>query len=137
MAELSAEQHARFLALLTEDKALGNVTALKLAGVEGTRGELKALMTDDLLAEAREARGWRIRGVEATTWTVATNPEHPSWDRANARLLKAYGGPQFRDHTQLELSGPDGAPIQTEDRSASLGDVLTQLRAIGATEDSG
>lgn len=132
-AALTDEQRAAFLALIRDDKTLGNIHALRQAGVPGTRGQLRALIDDDLEAQSREARGWRIRKVEDTTWKVATDTEHPSWDRANARLLKAYGGPQFRDQTEIvhaggmEVTNPDVAAAI--DRFTALADAAIRAAA--------
>lgn len=114
-AVLTDEQRAAFLAAIQADKTIGNTAALRQAGVEGTKGQLRSFIDDDLAEQAREARGWNIRAVENVDWEVALDKDHPSGDRARSRLLKAYGGQQFRDqatveHTgQLEVSNPDVA----------------------------
>ena len=108
---MTEEQRAAFLAAIEANKEIGHVVALRAAGLEGTKGELKALLTDDLLEDAREARGQNIRRVEAAAWEVAQDTTHPNWDRANARILKAYGGSQFHDRVdvngRMEVETPD------------------------------
>lgn len=138
--ELTDEQRTKFLEHLQADKTAGIIATLRAAGVTGSRGQLRRLYDSDvqLQEQAREARGWNINRVEGVTWEVAVDPNHPSWDRANARLLKAYGGQQFRDQSRVELTGADGGPVQTEDRSATLGDVKRILdAAVGSTAAGG
>lgn len=107
---LTDEQRRAFLDHVAANKTVGNVAALRAVGVQGTRGKLRQLVGEDLAADAREARGWSLTKVEQTAWDVATDPEHPAWDRANARILKAYH-PAFRDAGRVELTGKDGGPI--------------------------
>lgn len=134
--EITDDQRRKFIDHLAAEKTCGIVAALRVAGVQGSRGQLRRAYDQDptLQEQAREARGWNINRVEGVTWEVAVNPDHPSWDRANARLLKAYGGPQFRDQSRLELTGKDGGPVATEDRSAGLADVYVILKDSGALD---
>jgi hypothetical protein len=108
---LTDEQRNAVVEAIRADTKLGNVIALRQAGVEGTKGQLRALIDDELAEQIREARGWSLVQVEQSAWSVATDPEHPSWDRANARILKAYH-PAFRDISRHELTGKDGGAIQ-------------------------
>lgn len=130
------KQRATVLDLVTADKTVGTVDALRQAGVAGTRGQLNTwLDTDsDLLHQTRLARGWNLNRVEATTWTVAADPDHPAWDRANARVLKAYH-PAYRDSSRVEMTGADGGPIRVEKREVSLTGVLHVLAEAGALPD--
>jgi hypothetical protein len=112
---LTQEQRDTALNLIrqarTDDTALGNVAALRQAGVEGTKGQIRNLIDDDLAEELREARGWSLVRVEDTTFKVAMDPDHPNWDRANSRVLRAYH-PAYRDISRHELTGKDGGPVQ-------------------------
>lgn len=112
--DITDEQRTTFLVLLAEDHTKGDVATLREAGVEGSRGQLRRLLDtdDDLKIQAREARGWNINRVEGVTWEVAGDKDHPAWIRAVTLILKAYGGPQFRDQTSLELTGKDGGPME-------------------------
>lgn len=102
---LTPEQRQAFLDVLREHTTIGTIRALRQVGIKGSKGQLHALIDEDLEEQAREARGWNIRAVEATTWLVAADPTHDAWDRANARILKAYGGPQYRDRVEHEHAG--------------------------------
>lgn len=108
---LTDEQRTAVIERIKADPKSGNVAALRAAGVQGTRGQLRALIDDDLAEQIREARGWSLTVVEESAWAVATNTEHPAWDRANARILKAYH-PAFRDVSRHELTGKDGGPVE-------------------------
>lgn len=50
--------------------------------------------------------------VAETLYQIATNPEHPKAVTAAIFWMKARAG--WRDHTRLELTGADGAPIKME-----------------------
>lgn len=128
---LTDDERGKFLDVIRADNTIGNVAALRKAGVEGTKRDLRQLLDDDALEAAREARGWNLVKVEQTTWAVAQNPEHPAWDRANARVLKAYH-PAYRDNAQLEVTGKDGAPILIEGRQTTLVEVAAVLARSGA-----
>lgn len=130
---LTDEERGKFLAAVKADPKIGNVAALRAAGIQGTKGELRRLLDDDLAEAAREARGWSLVAVEQTTWDVAQNPEHPAWDRANARVLKAYH-PAYRDQAQLEVTGRNGGPVLIEGRQTTLVEVAAVLLRTGALE---
>lgn len=127
-ATLTDEQRAGFLAAIQADKTIGNVAALRTIGVKGSKRDLKALLDDELEEQARLARGWNIRKVEDTYWGVATNPEHPHYERAAGRLLKAYGGQQFRDHVAIEHGGH--VEVESPDVSAAIDRFTTTIRRL-------
>lgn len=140
--ELTDEQREAFLAQLRDDNTIGLVRALRNAGVEGTRGQLRQLISSDeqLQDDTRLARGWNLNRVEGVAWEVALDKEHPSWDRANARVLKAYH-PAYRDQSRVEHTGLDGGPLEVSnpDVAAALDrftSTVTRL-AARAAESSG
>lgn len=113
---LTDEQRATAVQAVKEaseaKQVLGDVAALRQAGVRGSRGQIRKLVDDDLKADFRAARGWSVTAAIQALYTVATDISHPSFERANARLLKAFGGPEFRDVSRHELTGRDGGPMQ-------------------------
>lgn len=129
--EITAEQRTRTLELIRQEPTLGTTTALRRAGVAGSKGHLKQLVDDEFENDTQLARGWDIVKVEGTVWQVALDPHHPHWERAAGRLLRAYVE-AFKDESKLEVSGPNRGPIQIEDRSASLADLARVLEAAGA-----
>lgn len=108
---LTAEQREEVCELVRADRLIGNVAAMRKAGLRGSRGQLRALIDDDFAEQLLEARGWQITKVEDAAWTVAIDTQHPAWDRANARVLKAHH-PAYRDIARHELTGRDGGPIE-------------------------
>lgn len=122
---LTDAQRGKFLDVLRADKYIGNVAALRAAGVQGTKRDLRDLIDDELLEQAREARGWSLLKVENCTWEVATNPEHPSWDRANARVLKAYH-PAYRDQARVDVNHSG------EVRNPDVAEAVERLNALVA-----
>jgi hypothetical protein len=128
---LTDDERGKFLDVIRADTTIGNVMALRKAGIDGNKRDLKQLLDDELLEQAREARGWSLTAVEQTTWDVAKDKTHPAWDRANARILKAYH-PAFQDTARLELTGRNGEPMQIEGRQTSLVEVAAVLARSGA-----
>lgn len=52
-------------------------------------------------------------------------------------LLKARRPEKYRDNHRVELTGRDGGPVVTEDRSASLAEVAALLESTGAFDSGG
>lgn len=63
--------------------------------------------------------------VEA--WALADDADVPVRLAWMKRWNQAY-----RERSQVEMSGPEGGPVQVEDRSASLAEIAAVLRASGA-----
>lgn len=137
--ELTDEQRTRFVAIVKKDRKIGNAAALRQAGVEGSRRDLRALLEqdDDLHEEARAARGWNIVDVEASAWKVAADPEHPAWDRANARILKAYNA-RFRDQATVDHEHSGRVEVTVEHDYTQILDKLEQYGVVrrGLDEDA-
>lgn len=136
--ELTVEQRTEMVALIKAEhdagRSVGNEQALRRIGVTGRKTDLRASIDDELRDLCREARGWNLTAVKAAAWKVATDTSHSHWDRANARILKAYGGARFRDDAKLELSG--GLDVRTDvaeaiDRFTTLADAA--VRALART----
>lgn len=136
---VTAKQREKFLSLLRADKSCGIARALHNAGVAGTTGQLRAYFDadTDLQEDARLARGWNINRVEGVAWEVALDKNHQSWDRANARVLKAYH-PAYRDSARIEHTGKDGTPMEVtvEHDYGRLLDKLEQFGIIRRSPDT-
>lgn len=134
--ELTEEQKQQFLAVIKEQHEagveLGNVKALRMIGVKGSKRDLAASVDEDLKDLAREARGWNLTAVKAKAWEVALDTSHPSWDRANSRVLRAYD-PRFRDDARLEVTG--GLDVRTDVADAL--DRFTSAVAAAAVRRAG
>lgn len=134
---ITDKQRQKFLKILADDHHQGVILALRAAGVEGSKGQLRRLYETDvsLADEAMNARGWNVNRVEGVAWEVAIDKTHPAWNYANTRLLKAYGGPQFRDQTALELTGKDGGPMEVNTDVSDAVERFTAAVARLATDD--
>lgn len=135
--QIPDEVRARFIELLHTKPAPGNTMALVQAfhdcGDHVYKSEVKHLLDEDLKADAREARGWDPDAVTDTLYAIGKDKDHPQVVRAATLLLQAHGGPEWRTKNSLEVSGPDGGPVEVhDDRSASLDDVARVLTATGA-----
>lgn len=148
---LTPEDHDRFLELIREDPSIGNIQALRRAGVQGSKGDLRRELDDELLREAREARGYGDETIRKEIFRRAiVGVEEPVFgslgrgqgsgevgvirrysDRLLANMARAYL-PEYADSTRLELTGAGGGPVEVEDRSASLAAVARVLAAAGA-----
>lgn len=132
---LTDTQRDAYLAALLADHGLGDVPALRQAGVTGTAGELRRMLDADadLREDAWQARGWDVTPALSALAAVAVDTEHRAWNQGNERWLKirGYNGP-----ARIELTGADGGPLAFEDRSATLDDVARVLTATGALDGS-
>lgn len=85
----------------------------------------------------------RRRAVEGVEWQVfdkdgnVVRVETRYSDKLLELLLKGRRPGVYRENARVELSGPGGGPIEIEDRSASLPDVLAVLIAVGAAPELG
>lgn len=93
-----------------------------LAGSREARGFLADRIVDNDVIEHDEA------GAPVAFRSDVSDSQKQFWAR---RWQPAYG-----NNTTVELSGPGGRPIEVEDRSATLADVLAVLHAVGATDGS-
>lgn len=142
-------QRVKMLELVAADKTLGTVKAARLAGLTGTRSEIKALIDADeeLVGELADARGRgpetiraeiRRRAIEGVEEPVFHNGEQVAVvrkfsDRLLGLMAKALL-PEYRDaeHVRLEVTGADAGPIQVEGRAVvGLADVVALARKLG------
>lgn len=129
--ELTSDELERLTAHVALNPELGNVKAMRAAGIRDhyTNGQLKELLDDDVVAQLREVRG---EPAKKALHVVAADPDHKHWPHAIRAVLPAYGGSEFQESSRVELTGRDGNPIEVQDRSASLDDVARVLEAVGA-----
>jgi hypothetical protein len=140
---ITPAQRVAVIATIRENPEIGNVAALRAAGVAGTRGQLAQFVDDDdeLAGDIREARGYGNERIVAEITRRAID----GWDepvfhdgeivgsvrKFDGRLLtllaKAHV-PEFRDVTRHELTGPNGGPVEVQNT-----DVADALDRFGAT----
>jgi hypothetical protein len=134
--ELTDEQRDLIRAYFDEHPDGGYKNACKAAGIlRLTQKEAKALIGDD--AELAEYRMRKLGLDEGSLFQrlgeMAQNKEHKDQFRAITFGLGAIHGRS--ESARLELTGPDGGPIQTEKREVSLTGVLHVLAEAGALPD--
>lgn len=86
----------------------------------------------EALAMSRETRGHYV-DERVEKWV--DDPEQAS-DAVKLAWAKRWQ-PAYNGNTRVEVTGADGAPIEIEDRSASLADVARVLEAVGALASVG
>lgn len=94
-----------------------------LAGSREARGHVADRIVDNDVIQHDET------GAPVAFRSDVSDAQKQFWAR---RWQPAYG-----NNTTVELSGPNGAPVQIEDRSASLDAVAAVLVAVGALADHG
>lgn len=85
----------------------------------------------EILAAGRTARA-EFADEKGDEWALADDAS----DQIRIAWLKRHN-PEWSGAQKVELSGADGGPIEVEDRSASLADVLRVLHAAAAAEERG
>lgn len=152
---MTAKQREKILALIADDRTIGNKRALRQVGVKLTERQFNNLLADDeeFRADYNHARGRDFEEIRAEIRRRAIDGvDEPVYHRGaivghvtkySDRMLELMAKaqvPEYGDKTQLVLTGPNDGPIEIEDRSADLASVLAVLTAAGATgppEDSG
>jgi hypothetical protein len=139
---LTPDQRARFLESLRNGEH-GYALALRRAGVPGSKGELKALLADDpeLSDDAKDAQrgyleslGLSPAALLANIAKIATDTTHPQTLKANVYALSWHGIHVTGERTQVEHSGPDGAPMEVNnpDVAAALERFTSQVVRLAA-----
>lgn len=134
LPELTVEQRTQIVTAVKDNPEIGNVTAIRAAGIEGTRGQLRALIDDDLGAELREARGYGDNAIRSEIKRRAfAGPDDPASGRLLLAAAKAYL-PEYRDSSRVELTGRNGGPVELVagrfDPDQLTTEELTELRSL-------
>jgi hypothetical protein len=145
---ITDEQRNRTLELIRDkQREIGDIRALRTAGVAGTRGQLRSFLDSDeefreQIAEARgrgaetirdEIRRRAIEGVDEPVFHQGDVVGHVRKysDRLLGMMAKAHL-PEYRE--RVEVTGADGAPVPVTVEGArvtSLTDVFALARALG------
>lgn len=122
---VTAEQRAALVDLLAAEPGIGTVAALRRVGVEGTKGQLRALVKqdDNLAEELHEARGKKLR--EELMSRAVDGYEDPiigkDGDIVGYRTVKSDRLLEFACRMYLpeakalrgvEVTGRDGGPVE-------------------------
>lgn len=129
---LTDTQRDQIRAHYTAHPDSGYKTALLAAGIKATRAAAKRTIEgDDELADVpRRALKIDTGSAMKAIGEILADKEHKDRLRAATFVLAALDG--VSEKTQVEVTGAGGGPLQTEDRSATLGDVARVLHAVGA-----
>ncbi len=102
------ERHAvgELVALGFSQEQVARVLGISLAA-------LKSHFDEELFVGKME----KIAGVVDNLYNIATSWTHKGSVAAAMYILKQQGGDQWRDVQRTELSGPDGRPLQLENRT--------------------
>lgn len=149
--QLTDKQRAKFLAIITADRSIGNRRALRQAGITLTAAGLDALLADDedFRADYDAARGRDHEDIRAEIRRRAIDgvPE-PVFYRGTVvgevakfsdRMLELMARavvPEYRDTKSVDIT-TGGVPLTPEmtQRGVSLAEVLAVLETAGATRD--
>lgn len=142
---LTPEQRTKFLELIHQDPSLGTANALRTAGVQGSRGQLKQLVRgdDELAQEAREARGYGDQAIRAEMARRAiVGVDEPVFhqgqvvgyvrkysDRLLGMMAKAHLA-EYRDKVEVDFK-PAPTPIEGGRRPVGLADVFRLAHELG------
>ncbi len=127
---IDERQRKKLLRLVAKEQTIGTVVALRKAGVQGTKGQLRQLVEndDELRRDLDEARGRgpetiraeikrrAIDGVEEPVYTPSgklAGTRRIYSDRLLALMARA-NLPEYRDVQRHEHTGPDGRPIEVQ-----------------------
>lgn len=117
----------------------GYKSALLHAGLHETKAVAKAVIEGDEDLADLPYHALRVDRQTALSAVgdILNDPTHKDRLRAATFALAALHG--LSEKQALELTGKDGGAVrvETEDRSASLADVLAVLRAAELTDDGG
>lgn len=123
--ELTDLERQAVLDVIRAEPTIGTVAAMRTAGIDRPKRELKVLADTLDEDELREARGWNLRKVEQTMWGIATDPEHQSVFRAGQFLMRAYGDPRFRERVDVEHAGT--VEVASNDVAAAIDRFTSQV----------
>jgi hypothetical protein len=152
-AAVSDEQRKRALALIRKKgREIGDVRALREAGVEGTRGQLRRLLDrdEDLVEAIAEARGRSVEVVRDEVKRRAIDGvEEPVYhqgkvvgyvtkysDRLLEMMARAHA-PEYRE--RVEVSGAGGGPLEltSPDLAGALDRFTGTIRRLAERAQSG
>lgn len=141
---MTQAQRAKILKALADKPMMGNKLAFAQAGVRMTKAQIAATLEADpeFADDLAIARGVDPDILEFPLVLVAKDPDHKHWPTA-IRLVMQARHPSYGDKTKVELSGPDGGPMEVTspdvvaaaERFAALTDAAVRRAAATGTDD--
>lgn len=74
--------------------------------------------------ELAVSRDTMMSDIQANLYNIARDPNHKGTVQAGIYLLSKLGGENYREKKSVELSGPDGAPLQIDQRTQTIDPTL-------------
>lgn len=74
--------------------------------------------------ELASARHVMMSDIQTNLYNVARDPKHKNTVQAGIFLLSKLGGEDYKDKKAVELSGPDGRPLQIDQRTQTIDPTL-------------
>ena len=74
--------------------------------------------------ELKCARQTMMADIQANLYNVARDPKHKNSVQAGMFLLSKLGGDEYREKKSVELSGPNGKPLQIDQRTQTIDPTL-------------
>lgn len=73
--------------------------------------------------------------IQANMYNIARDPKHKSTVQAGIFLLSKLGGDVYKDKKAVELSGPDGRPLEIDSRTQTIDPTLLNPEQRDALRD--
>ncbi len=85
--------------------------------------------------ELQSARHVMMNDIQTNLYNIARDPKHKSSVQAGIFLLSKLGGDVYREKKSVELSGPDGQPLQIDQQSRTIDPSLLNPEQRDALRD--
>ena len=76
--------------------------------------------------ELASARHVMMNDIQTNLYNIARDPKHKGTVQAGIFLLSKLGGEEYKEKRAVELSGPDGRPLQIDQRTQTIDPTLLQ-----------
>lgn len=85
--------------------------------------------------ELQSARHVMMADIQANLYNIARDPKHKNSVQAGMFLLSKLGGDVYREKKSVELSGPDGQPLQIDQQTRTIDPTLLNPEQRDALRD--
>jgi len=81
------------------------------------------------------AQNVMMADIQANLYNIARDPKHKDSVKSGIFLLSKLGGETYKEKSALELSGPDGKPLQIDQQSRTIDPTLLSPEQRDALRD--
>lgn len=85
--------------------------------------------------ELQSARSVMMSDIQTNLYNIARDPKHKNSVQAGMFLLSKLGGDVYREKKSVELSGPDGQPLQIDQQTRTIDPTLLNPEQRDALRD--